>query len=103
MTEIIGLLSGMTDYLPGRAFVYLCFSDTTLVNAIVAAENRGVAVRVVLEDPSDYSSEVSEVENAGGKVTGYSSSPGFYIHAKAIIADYGIRPEGFHGLGKPDE
>jgi hypothetical protein len=48
-----------------------------------------VTVRVVLEDPSSHSSEVSEVENAGGKVTGYSSSTGFYIHAKTVIADYG--------------
>ena len=68
------------------------FSDTTLVNAIVSAENRGVTVRVVLEDPSSYTSEVSEVNAAGGKVTGYSSSTGFYIHAKTIIADYGTPP-----------
>jgi len=66
------------------------FSDSTIVNAVVADENRGVTVRIVLEDPSDYSSEVSEVEAAGGKVTGYSSSTGFYIHAKAIIVDYGL-------------
>lgn len=65
------------------------FSDSALVNAIVAAENRGVTVRVVLEYPSDYSSEVSKVTAAGGQVTGYSSSTGFYIHAKAIVADYG--------------
>ena len=37
------------------------FSDTALVNAIVAAENRGVTVRVVVEDPSSYTSEVNEV------------------------------------------
>ena len=65
------------------------FSDTTLVNAIVAAENRGVTVRVVVEDPSSYTSELNEVTAAGGKVTGYSSSTGYYIHAKTIIADYG--------------
>ena len=65
------------------------FSDTTLVNAIVADENRGVTVRVVVEDPSDYTSELNEVTAAGGKVTGYSSSTGFYIHAKTVIADYG--------------
>ena len=65
------------------------FSDTTLVNAIVADENRGVAVRVVVEDPSDYSSELNEVTSAGGQVTGYSSSTGFYIHAKTVIADDG--------------
>jgi hypothetical protein len=65
------------------------FSDSTLVNAIVADENRGVTVRVVIEDPSDYTSELNEVTAAGGKVTGYSSSTGFYVHAKTVIADYG--------------
>ncbi len=65
------------------------FSDTTLVNAIVADENRGVTVRVVVEDPSDYTSELNEITAAGGKVTGYSSSTGYYIHAKTVIADYG--------------
>jgi phosphatidylserine/phosphatidylglycerophosphate/cardiolipin synthase-like enzyme len=65
------------------------FDDTTLVNAIVAAENRGVTVRVVLETPADYSSNVSKVTAAGGQLAGYSSSTGFYIHAKAIVADYG--------------
>jgi hypothetical protein len=65
------------------------FSDTTLVNAIVADEKRGVTVRVVIEDPSDYTSELNEITAAGGKYTGYSSSTGFYIHAKTVIADYG--------------
>ncbi|HEX4060698.1 MAG TPA: phospholipase D-like domain-containing protein [Streptosporangiaceae bacterium] len=65
------------------------FSDTTLVNAIVAREKAGVTVRVVIEDPSSYTSELNEVTAAGGKVTGYSSSTGFYIHAKTVIADYG--------------
>jgi hypothetical protein len=65
------------------------FSDTTLVNAVVADENRGVTVRVVVEDPSDYTSELNEITAAGGTVTGYSSSTGYYIHAKTIIADYG--------------
>jgi PLD-like domain/Putative Ig domain len=65
------------------------FSDTAIVNAIVAAENRGVTVRVVIEDPSSWTSELDEVTAAGGKVVGYSSSTGFYVHAKAIVADYG--------------
>jgi Putative Ig domain/PLD-like domain len=65
------------------------FSDTTLVNAIVADENRGVTVRVVIEDPSDYTSELDDITAAGGTVTGYSSTTGFYIHAKTVIADYG--------------
>jgi hypothetical protein len=65
------------------------FSDTTLVNAIVADEKRGVTVRIVIEDPSDYTSELNEVTAAGGAYTGYSSSTGYYIHAKTVIADYG--------------
>lgn len=85
-TQILNLINGATTSLDIEQEE---FSDTDVINAIVSAENRGVTVRVVLEDPSDYSSEVSEVEDAGGKVTGYSSSTGFYIHAKTIIADYG--------------
>ncbi len=43
------------------------FSDTNVVNALVSAENRGVTVRMVLEDPSDYSSEVSDIEAVARK------------------------------------
>src|SRR5579875_2485967 len=85
-TQLAALINGATRSLDVEQEE---FSDTTLVNDLVAAEKRGVTVRVVLENPSDYSSEVTEVENAGGKVTGYTSSTGFYIHAKTIIADYG--------------
>ncbi len=66
------------------------FSDPTVINAIVARAKAGVRVRVVLETPSDYSSEVSEVKAAGGTVVGYSDPNGFYIHAKAMVADYGL-------------
>ena len=66
------------------------FSDSAIVDAIVARAKAGVDVRVVLETPADYSSEVKEVEAAGGTVVGYSSSTGFYIHAKAVVADYGL-------------
>jgi phosphatidylserine/phosphatidylglycerophosphate/cardiolipin synthase-like enzyme len=66
------------------------FSDSTVVNAIVARAKAGVKVRVVLEDPASYSSEVSAVKAAGGTVVGYSDPNGFYIHAKAMVADYGL-------------
>ena len=66
------------------------FSDTALVNAIVAAENRGVKVRVVVEDPSSYTTELNEITAAGGTFKGYSDPNGFYIHAKAIVADFGF-------------
>ena len=66
------------------------FSDTAVVNAIVARAKAGVKVRIVVEDPSDYSSEIAEVKAAGGSVVGYSSTTGFYIHAKVMVADYGL-------------
>ena len=66
------------------------FGDTTLVNAIVADAKRGVTVRVVAENESNsYTTELNEVTAAGGKVTTYTSSTGFYIHAKDIVVDYG--------------
>ncbi|WP_019071600.1 phospholipase D-like domain-containing protein [Streptomyces hokutonensis] len=66
------------------------FSDSTVVNAIVARAKAGVTVRVVLETPSSYSSQVSAIRAAGGTVVGYSDPNGFYIHAKAMVADYGL-------------
>ncbi|MFK0143164.1 phospholipase D-like domain-containing protein [Streptomyces murinus] len=66
------------------------FSDSTVVNAIVARAKAGVKVRVVLEDPASYASEVAAVKAAGGTVVGYSDPNGFYIHAKAMVADYGL-------------
>jgi len=66
------------------------FSDSTVVDAIVARAKAGVKVRLVLETPSSYSSEVSALKAAGGTVVGYSDPNGFYIHAKAMVADYGL-------------
>ncbi len=66
------------------------FGDPALVNAVVADAQRGVAVRVVAENQnSKYTSQLGQVTAAGGKVTTYTSSTGFYVHAKAIVADYG--------------
>lgn len=64
------------------------FSDPTLVGDVVAAAKRGVTVRVVAEDESgSYDSELNQVTAAGGTVTTYTSSTGYYIHAKTIIVD----------------
>ena len=66
------------------------FNAPAVVNAIVARAKAGVAVRVVVESPSQYASSIAKVVGAGGKVVGYSSSTGLYIHAKAVIADAGL-------------
>ncbi|HJQ48162.1 MAG TPA: phospholipase D-like domain-containing protein [Amycolatopsis sp.] len=81
--RLLGLINGAQHSLDVEE---LEFGDAALVDAIVAAENRGVIVRVVGMNPSSYSSEFSSVVNAGGQVVTYSGS-GLYIHAKAIVAD----------------
>jgi phosphatidylserine/phosphatidylglycerophosphate/cardiolipin synthase-like enzyme len=86
-SRLLTVINGATKTLDVEE---LEFSDPTVVNAIVARAQAGVRVRVVLEDPSDYASEVSEVKAAGGTVVGYSDPNGFYIHAKAMVADYGL-------------
>lgn len=47
------------------------FSDSAVVDAIAARAQVGVTVRLVLESPSSYSSEISEIENSkrhGGRL-----------------------------------
>ena len=66
------------------------FNDPAVVDAIATKAREGVAVRVVVESPSKYASEIAQVTKAGGKVVGYSSATGLYIHAKAVIADSGL-------------
>ena len=47
-------------------------------------------MRIVIEGPSSYASELATVKAAGATVRGYSSTTGTYIHAKAMVADYGL-------------
>jgi phosphatidylserine/phosphatidylglycerophosphate/cardiolipin synthase-like enzyme len=86
-SRLLSIINGATAKLDVEE---LELSDSTVVNAIVARAKAGVAVRVVLETPSDYASEVSAIKAAGGTVVGYSDPNGFYIHAKAMVADYGL-------------
>jgi phosphatidylserine/phosphatidylglycerophosphate/cardiolipin synthase-like enzyme len=85
--RLLSLVNGATKTLDVEE---LELSDSAVVNAIVARAKAGVAVRVVLEMPSDYASEVSAIKAAGGTVVGYSDPNGFYIHAKAMVADYNL-------------
>jgi cardiolipin synthase len=85
-TRLLGLINGATRSLELEE---LEFSDTALVNAIVSAAKRGVRVRVVGMDPSSYRTQFNQVKSAGGSIVTYSSSGGLYVHAKAIVADYG--------------
>ena len=85
--RLLSVINGATAKLDVEE---LELSDSAVVNAIVARAKAGVAVRVVLESPSSYAGEVSAIKAAGGTVVGYSDPNGFYIHAKAMVADYGL-------------
>jgi cardiolipin synthase A/B len=64
--------------------------DSTVVDDLCDAADRGVNVRVVGEnEDNEYKSEYNELYDCGVQISYYSSSTGFYIHGKAILADYG--------------
>ncbi len=66
------------------------FADPALAAALEAALQRGVAVTMVQENlEGKYSSTLTALKAAGAKIAVYTSSTGYYIHAKIVLADYG--------------
>lgn len=65
---------------------------SNIVSAFEAACRRGVAVHIAMvNDRNEYASEFSALEAAGCGVHVYpDTTNGFYVHAKAAIADYGL-------------
>ena len=66
-------------------------SDSAIVSALSGACKKGVSVEIAMvNDNNDYASEFDTLTHAGCSVSTYpDTSTGFYIHAKAILADYG--------------
>jgi phosphatidylserine/phosphatidylglycerophosphate/cardiolipin synthase-like enzyme len=66
--------------------------DTSvIVNALEAASRRGVTVHIAMEDNSNYSTYFAGLKAAGCGLHTYPyPTNGFYIHAKAVVADYGL-------------
>jgi phosphatidylserine/phosphatidylglycerophosphate/cardiolipin synthase-like enzyme len=66
-------------------------SDSAIVSALENAASNGVNVTVVMtNDDNDYASEFDELASAGVNISTYpDNSTSLYIHAKAIVADYG--------------
>jgi hypothetical protein len=70
------------------------FSATNIVNAIAAAATRGVKVVFICENESNTNTaNFAIIKAAGANVWYYSSSTGFYVHAKAVVADLGLSTE----------
>jgi phosphatidylserine/phosphatidylglycerophosphate/cardiolipin synthase-like enzyme len=84
-TTLLGLLNGAkTSLLVENEEM----GDYAVVNALKSAASRGVNVEVVMENSEDYQAEFVELEQGGVKLVVYQHSK-LYIHAKAIVADYG--------------
>lgn len=66
------------------------FDETNIESALVAALKRGVTVTLVQETlDNKYNTTLTALKNAGAKIAVYTSSTGYYIHAKTVLADYG--------------
>ncbi len=62
----------------------------TIVTALENAAKRGVNVTVCMtNDNNDYATEFNALKKAGVHITTYAYTAPLYIHAKAIVADYG--------------
>ncbi len=65
-------------------------SASTIVSALDAACTRGVKVNIAMEYSSSYVTDFNSLKAAGCKLSTYNNPNGFYIHAKAVVADYGL-------------
>lgn len=68
------------------------FSDTQMEGALAAALKRGVTLTLVEENQNNqYNAVLTPLKQAGAKIAVYTSTKttAYYIHAKAVLADYG--------------
>lgn len=61
-------------------------NDTSIEQALMAAARRGVRVEVVMTYSSHYAAALTQLKNAGVRVTTLGSSQ-VYVHAKVICVD----------------
>lgn len=79
--ELLTLVQGARVTLDVYAEV---LRDPELLAALVAAEQRGVAVRIIISPSSDFDEERRALTAAGVEIRLLSS---LYVHAKSIVAD----------------
>jgi hypothetical protein len=66
-------------------------SASYIISALETACKNGVQVHIAIVDQSSYESNFTALEAAGCHVhTIPDTTNGFYIHAKAVVADYGL-------------
>jgi phosphatidylserine/phosphatidylglycerophosphate/cardiolipin synthase-like enzyme len=69
----------------------LASSATAILSALETACKNGVQVQLAMVNNSDYAAGFAAITQAGCSIHTYpNTSTGFYIHAKAVVADYGL-------------
>jgi phosphatidylserine/phosphatidylglycerophosphate/cardiolipin synthase-like enzyme len=79
--ELLAFVAGASDSLDLYAEV---LRDTEILDALIAAVERGVRVRLIVSDSPDFAAERAALA-AGGVDVRLASS--LYVHAKVIVAD----------------
>jgi HKD family nuclease len=69
----------------------LASSASYIISALTTACSKGVIVHLTMVDQSSYEANFKTLEAAGCGVHVYpNTQTGFYVHAKAVVADYGL-------------
>lgn len=85
-SRLLALINGATTNL---TLYSLEMGSSPIVSALAAAAGRGVTVKIVAEYSSSYADEYDTLAAAGAGIVTYGTSDALYIHAKAVVADYG--------------
>jgi cardiolipin synthase len=69
----------------------LASSATAILSALETACKNGVQMQVAMVNNTSYATSFAAITKAGCSVHTYpDTTTGFYIHAKAVVADYGL-------------
>ncbi|ADW67099.1 phospholipase D-like domain-containing protein [Granulicella tundricola] len=86
--DLLGIINGATKTLLVENEE---MGAANVVSALEAACKRGVAVHVAMTNLTAYKTEFAALKAAGCGVHLYASTAtGLYIHAKVLVADYGL-------------
>ena len=76
----------------------LASSATAILSALETACKNGVQVQLAMVNNTSYASSFTAITSAGCSLRTYpNSTTGFYIHAKAVVADYGLPTQNVYG------
>jgi cardiolipin synthase len=87
-TDLLGIINGANKTL---LLENEEMGASNVVSALEAACKRGIAVHIAMTDTGAYDTQFKALEAAGCGVHTYANTTtGLYIHAKVMIADFGL-------------